>query len=318
MISLAEPGPDLASRIPLSGEDGSYTWIEDDGLLRDEGAVFGLAGNHDALAAKIACIRSFFESRCLEDERKVRSISGRLEHTRERLVAHVPIERGWNSQSGDVVPGEELELLRYSIGLLLSGLGCAGTFVLLYEVLAPSFERSAWITLAVGATCLFGLFQPLSIFFRSDVQGDGHQTELWKTRFTEVGLPLSGAAFVVLWSWETLGVLKAVALLIFLSMLLLLAGRLFLSLTMRFVRALHRFMKHRAAARLGVDSAPPSERPDEIERLRGQLESDLSEVRTREEWQAISEAKVQLFLSEWSLAASTRPASMMPSHLNRG
>ena len=121
------------------------------------------------------------------------------------------------------------------------------------------------------------------------------------------------------WGGDQLGLVRGVATFVFLALLLIFAGRLLLSLLPQIGDAVSRIVQRRADRRNGIAR---NERRGEMENhlavLAGrssELGRHLAGIVSREEWDAICDAKLALFRSEFELAAATRfpPAAAPPS-----
>jgi len=215
------------------------SWIENRGLLRDEGTVLGLGGMEEGLEHKIEVIRSHFEEKKAEVHRKREQLDQKLSQVeRRRSKAEEKISRlqeriedppvPERAQSGD---DRRYSLFRYAIGLLCAAGICGFNFFLLHELLRGHFEHPLLVTAGIFCTGLFALFQPTSLFFRAGQkkQDMGH----WTRWLTEVGMPVAASLFAVSWSYKALGPLRAGSLFLYLAMTFLLGGKLLLRRAIR-------------------------------------------------------------------------------------
>lgn len=302
-----------------------FLWIEDEGLLRDEGVVFGLAGDRSALEFKEAAIRAYFGHSSAESERKRTALEAQIAEIRrqEELCLRadgdaVGMRDGLTRVSGDDAP--LATITRYGAGMAAAVLATVGTGVLVFELLAPSFANSGAVTLGVVCAAFFTAFLPVSILFaQGGAQGDG-DVEPWKVWSAEIGLPIVAALFVTTWSWDTLTGARAVALALFLFLVFVFTGRQFLSSIPRLGRAVvaARVQMERQREVAEVLAAHQRRAADRLafdERLSGAAAS-LASLRSRAEWEAIRDAKIALFRSEFELAATRAahgPAEFAPS-----
>ncbi|WP_028566873.1 hypothetical protein [Salisaeta longa] len=218
-------------------------WIENEGLLRDEGVLLGLAGMSEELAHKIDVIRSYFA----QHEEAVRRGHAQLEarHARiEEQIADVTeqlatLDRQIEAPSIPAVDCPDgvgrHTLLRYVVGAVLTLALCGATLVFVHTLLAPLFARAWWVTASVGGVGFFVAFQPTSWMYtnRAAHQAPSDAPEPWKTQLATFGLPVAAALFVSVWTYEPLGALKSISVFVFLAFAFLFGGQLLLSLLPR-------------------------------------------------------------------------------------
>ncbi|HSU13048.1 MAG TPA: hypothetical protein VLK66_03035 [Longimicrobium sp.] len=273
-----------------------FRWIEDDGLLRDEGVLFGLARDEGGLKAKEECIRAYYLF-CRAETARVRAgLEAELARceSREAALPRPPasVEPAF---PGDGAPAALA--VRYGLGILASAAACVGTGALVYDQLRSAFGPAALVTLGVVAAGFFTAFLPVSLLFVADGAERPGRVELWKIRLAEFGVPLVAAVFVAVWAWERLGGVRAVSTAALLFLVFVFAGRQLLSSVPRLGEAI-RTMRAQRGAR-AVDLRHQAEaRTDELRRAIASLRSDA-------EWDAIRDAKVALFRSEFGLAGGS-------------
>jgi hypothetical protein len=290
-----------------------FLWVENDGLLRDEGVVFGLSQDKAALEHKEAAIHAYYWRWSADAERRAKALRQEIEDVaaaRDRLSAAVAQEtripvHGQLTDSDESGPGV---LLRYALGALAAVATCAGIAVLAYEQLRPDFALAGVVTAGVVAAGFFTAFLPVSIVFVGDETRRAGNVELWKVRLAEFGLPLVSAGFVVAWAWERLGPARAVATGAMLFLAFVFAGRQFLSSIPR-MGAAWRSLRAERGARAAALARTRKAETDEIavrsadDRLLA-LRRELGAIRAPAEWEAIRDAKLALFRSEYELAAA--------------
>jgi hypothetical protein len=293
------------------------SWIENDGLLRDEGILFGLAGLEDGLDHKIDSIREYFEEKKAAVRRKNERLDREVSRVdRQRSEARDEIDRLKTRIEDPPVPEidgardiERHTLLRYALGFVAAAAICGLNFYLILDLLRPHFEAPTLVTAGVFLAGSFALFQPTSLFFTSDdAQRDGREApELWKTRLAEFGMPLVASLFTVSWAYPELGLFRSGSFFLYLSMLFLLGGKLFLStipvvaLILRTLRRDLRVWWIQRRARQKIETIRDDKLPrldedeEEIERRRDEI-TDISEIEAR------CESAIELFRSEYALA----------------
>jgi hypothetical protein len=271
----------------------NFLWIENDGLLRDEGVVFGLAGDREGLARKEECIRAYYRRWIAEDDRRRAAIESEMRDTVVAGSAPTP-PRPEGDDAGALA-------FRHLAGIVAASAACVGTGVLVYEQLRGSFVWPGAITMGVVAAGFFTTFLPISLLFTSDRGDRQGGVELWKVRLAEFGLPLASAAFVVSWGWDRLGPARSAATLVLLFLAFTFAGRQLLSSIPWLGGAVRRLRSDRIAAIQAVRAA--GEEAARAER-RASLHRELGALRSQAEWEAIRDAKLALFMSEYELASA--------------
>ena len=283
-------------------------WIEDEGLLRDEGVVFGLTRTPGALDEKEAAIRAFHRRHMAEDARRRQAVEAELaallqRHARDADAARVP--------DADSAPAAEPEgpaagglVAQEVLRLAAAAVTVVGTAAFVHEQMQPHFQN-AWLVTAgvVGA----GFFTALRSVPRPSASDDARPSagvEPWRVRLAEAGLPLAAALFVAVWDFGRLGPLRAAATAALLFLAFAFAGRQALDTVPRLGSAV-RALRRERAARL----ASSRERAGEPERraLEGAvaaLRRELAALRSAEEWDAICDTRVAIFRSEYELAAA--------------
>lgn len=315
MNSNTTPAPSLT---PLPA------WIDDEETLRDEGVVFGLSGEDDAVQRKADAIRQAFALRSAEVQRRRNALTEALadatakkdavEEEIEQHRAHMssPDEPGiTGGDAPDVAPHY---FLRYLVGLALAFGLCALNYVLIYELVAPAFEQPWYVAAGVLMAGMFALFQPSSLLYNNDDdQGLLHDApaELWKQRVSEFGVPLAAALFAVVWRLQELAWYESSIAFLFVFMLFLFGGKLFLSMipqlsiVTRNVLRDRRIRSERASRTASIEKLRREtipERNADITRLRDALHALPSEA----ELDAQLKRTISVFMSEVELARNTR------------
>ncbi|HEX6038612.1 hypothetical protein [Longimicrobium sp.] len=311
-----------------AGADGlACAWIENEGLLRDEGVVFGLMRNAAALKEKEAAIRAFHRRRMAEEARRRAAVLAELDAL---LHADAPQADGVHAENGgSVVPirpplpaagaghGAEVEedapgglVARYALGLAAAAVACAGTAVFVYEQMRPHFQQPALVTAGIVAAGCFTASLPVSLLFTGDDARRASGVEPWKVRLAELGLPFVAALFVVAWSWDALGALRALATGALLLGAFAFAGRQALSTLPRLGSAVRALRRERAQHHAEAAERERRAADDGVAALRRRLAG----FRSEEEWDAVCETRLAIFRSEYELAAA-RAAQPAPARL---
>lgn len=247
--SAPPPPPEEAAPGASNVHTSNTQWIENDGLLRDDGAIFGTAsGSVDhpeddgAVAEKVRSLRAYYGQRAAEPEERIAHLEGelaRLAEERARLEGEE--EEAWGRlarlgleappELDALAPGHGAQLLRHGLGFAFGLAGCGLLLVLLVGVMeASGLRHPLWSALGVGLLALFSVFQPLSFLFVGEeaLRGHGRGVERWKLLLGEWLVPFAAAVFVAVWAHQEGELLRSLALGLFLAAVFGVSGRLLL------------------------------------------------------------------------------------------
>lgn len=299
-------------------------WIDDEDALKDEGVVFGLAAEQAAIEGRVDAIRQAFATRSAEVDRHRAALSEALAGANSRMQAvEKEIDRSRarmdNPEEPGITGGDAPDVaphyfLRYLVGLILAFGLCALNYVLIYELVAPAFEQPWYVAAGILMAGMFALFQPSSLLYNNDDdQGLLHDApaELWKQRVSEFGVPLAAALFAVIWRVSELAWYESGIAFLFVFMLFLFGGKLFLSMipqlsiVTRNVLRDRRVRSQRAAHAAKIERLRESELPDRQAEVTN-LRQTLHALPSQSELDAQCERAVTLFTSEVELARDTR------------
>lgn len=241
--ALPDPVTD-SSRYPTS----NTRWIENDGLLRDDGAVFGTACGQigldggDVLGHKLESIRRYYRKQAAEPEARASFLKDEI----SRLVATLASLREQEAmlreqmaarQSSVRPPFDALnpsggaQTLRYVLGFTFNLAGCVLLGVLVYDLLDhSSLQYAPWVGAGVVLLALFNMLHPFSILFtgREVLREHTHEVEHWKLHLTEWLLPVAAASFVAVWAHEEEAYVRSVSVFLLLLGAFLVSGRIVL------------------------------------------------------------------------------------------
>lgn len=279
-------------------------WIEDEGLLRDEGVVFGLTRTPGALAEKEAAIRAFHRRRMAEDARRREAVEAELaallqRSARETDAVVEPAPAGSEAE-GHAAGGL---VARDALWLAAAAVTCAGTAVLVHEQLRPHFQNPGLVAAGVVGAGFFAALRPAP-----PPAGDGaHAASGAEPRmaiWAELGVPLAAALFVVAWSLDRLGPLRAAATVALLFLAFAFAGRQVLGTVLRLGSAIRALRLERALRLARSRERDAGRERDALDAAVAALRRELAALRSAEEWEAICDTRVAIFRSEYELAAS--------------
>lgn len=278
--------------------DQKNIWITNEGLLRDEGVLFG--GANSDHTDKTAAIEHYFEEQKAKHltfvelaERSFSDLQSKNEALKEKCA---------NIQSDEFFPLLEGYMFRNLAGLMV-GLGAAyGTFFIIDYFLTPAFGISAAIGVFLFA--LFSIISPISNWLQLDTSYSGKLKE----GLLEIGTPVVSALFVSYIVYrQTDDRLYAVILALFLLFLFFFAGKLILGLIVK-VTADYRELRKRYEQRRR-QKALKAQRADDLRSLRDseekliELQKQINEsVQVIRALEAEKQSRIKVFLSEFKLA----------------
>lgn len=198
-----------------------FEWIENEDLLREEGAVYGLAGK--GLEDKQQVIQNYYQRFIAAQEIELARINDRINTS-----------RGWQEDIADELnaiqqeyeelviahQGSQHKFYRLMLGLVVYGIILAFTFWGVYQWVAP-----VWIDFPLLITIGIFLFGSLSLLgnwsmvYHGDEQvAKGLTRERWKTYIEEYAIPLITAVFVAVAGAKTqhIGINLSFSLVVFL------------------------------------------------------------------------------------------------------
>ncbi|MFO8231739.1 MAG: hypothetical protein R6U20_03650 [Longimonas sp.] len=293
-------------------------WITNDGLLRDEGALFGMAqATQDQVENKVQVIRDVYEGLIAKAKHQEERLNERASHLKDKQAA---IERKKeairaNIDAPDVPEVEGSEdhtphtFMRHVTGFLVTVVACIGTFFLIYEQFQNEFDYALWISLGVTLAGLFSVFSPVSLLFtstRAQTQPPD-APERWKVYLVELAVPIAVSTFVVLWRVEAHLWPRLVGLWLMLTISFLVVGRLLLS-TVPQMALLFKVLKRqvkvawmRRKHRKELQALRNTEQK-RLEEEQDALQDAWEQLDSTRPLEKLCERKVRLFISEYDLA----------------
>jgi hypothetical protein len=298
-----------------------FLWIRNDGLLRDEGVLFGQA--QDDPEPKLAVIRQYFKQQSDQLQLKIESNSERLaEINTKKDKLELQMEALQTEHPEDE---KELKIAKTShvAMLIVYALIMFFNFPFLYYYIQPIHTNNAWII--TGAVFLFGclaVFQSNSLLFHANKQSgtDGEEPETWKLWLQEIGIPI--VVVIYLWTFiqPAYGYSTAVALCLFQFIFFMLVGKGFKREYQKLntVHIENEKIKYRNSARDKKNSRNVEDlqiKSNEIKQLESNIEILYKVQSEFKQELAMTEARaetcVKLFLSEFSLARAARKIEMI-------
>ncbi len=292
--------------------DEPNVWIINDGLLRDEGVLFGLSGA-DA-TEKIEAINSYYQqekapslaAKQLEEERfaqKQKDIDALQQKLEKVLVAKEKEQTIPNTVS-------TAKVVRYLLGLAVMVIAAVGSFYLIHFYVTPIY--------GILATCgifFFGLFAqmaPISSWLQTTDTKANSKVQQYKEYLLEIGPSVSATLLTAYLIYkQTNDVMLSIMIGLFLLFLFFFNGKLILGLVQTLVQEVKQFKQFRLDRKKAKDSKKDSE--EEITSLENKLTSLRTDLETINKSQKQAETKIEeleeernkkvkLFLSEYRLA----------------
>lgn len=319
--------PDTQVRDAHDSDEQGPNWIEDEGLLRDEGVIFGLASAD--VESKLDTIKAYYEQK-LEAAKKYIADYRQEEERLQQLVNDT--KAGLNAKEDKVKSLQAYEP-HNGRGIqrpLLALIGYTAAFIINWFLIRFCFQgvwsgtEASFIAAGVYLFGLFSLFHRHSVFFYNSkvVQEKNNNVELWKLLLNELGIPVAVVGIIVAFGYYSrLGnpaVLIATAL--FTLFLLVYGGKQLLLqweiigtlLKQRSVYRKGRKSKRKEAKAILADLKTDREAVATAEQRLEQYREGRLQLPNTSEIEKLCESKISLFKSEYELARKHLP-NLSPS-----
>jgi hypothetical protein len=292
-----------------------FTWILNEGMLRDEGSLFGIAGAE--ITDKLESINSYYQTKTAFPqqqkrylEEKIASLKAEIESARDEL-AEV------RSAQQASVSKEKISYQLWPVAfqfLAILAVSCFNFFLVRYW-LSPVITSDV-ICLGIYLCGLFSVYIGRSIILNS---GDEDSDEvsnavLKKSYLREFGVAAAVSFFICTITFKSYPVQNSVAAFL-LMFLLFLCGKVLVNTLFRLkkeINASFRIMKTRYKARRQERNF--SRKMEEAEKaLRESIEALQEPEITLAKLQAEQQYKTHVFRSEYNLALQSRQALNKPS-----
>ena len=292
-----------------------YLWITNEGLLRDEGVIFGMEGA-DA-SAKLDAIRSFHERDKAPIRKEIEILRERIEETAAGLG---------DSQTRIEALSTELNALpakqgaSIDLGLLFQLLAYLGICSLNYALLrfwSLSVFGNDLIIAGIYLLGLFSVFSGRGSIYRMDgsrEEGEGRPPrEVWKVYTEEYLIPLCTSVFVVVMSWDLFKPHQSLAFFAVLTILFVFSGKAFVFILFLFREWQSVFFstwregrkQRRMRRRMEAELKALGMEREEFERRQIDQRQRLDEAVGRYSGlEALEEYRLKLFMSEYDVAAT--------------
>lgn len=269
-----------------------YQWIINEGLLRDEGVLFGLAGA--AIEDKIGAIRDYYRVKKAPSEAKREQLGKEIRMVVDESLASWPGD-GLGATVG--TSAARINLVPVILQLCLYSGICYFNFYFETYWLSPVIRSSA-ICMGLYLFGLFSVFLGRSILYNSigslvEGQNEGERREKWKIYLEEWGVPVVVSLFIAVLPGQAYPLVYSVVAALFFFLLFLLGGKGLVNTFFRLRSEAGWYFRRR---RQTLQSAKLRLLQDE---LTGIL-SALAELTGEEEY------KIHILTSEYRLAKENR------------
>ncbi|MCD8539213.1 MAG: hypothetical protein LRY55_05205 [Leadbetterella sp.] len=292
--------------VPAEEEEDEFPhWLSSEDTLRDEGVIYGLSGTDPQ--EKVSIITSIYKK---HTARFIRTQEELTEKIGEMNLILEKKNSGLNDlalKAGEVMKQEPREenILRVTVGLILSLGMCAGNYFLIREGLRYGFpDQNGWIAWGVFLTGMFSMYYTTSFLHNED-------RVTWRRAVEELGMPLAASLFVFVQVVPHTPWYKSLGFLLFTFFAFLISGKLLLGTLARLKKEFRLLQINRNLQK--EKTAAGTDWKQDMEAL----EKDMEKIRL-EKWKIVSilneteahinrlnadkEAVINLFLSEYHLA----------------
>lgn len=304
--------PDIPQREPEQ-----FLWIKNEGLLRDEGILFGIAAAD--IADKLAAIDHYYSMQNASDTQLVKRLQENLqqnlkdqdEKKNELIALSAP-------QPKNPTPHQFFPVLMQ----LVVYLAVAGAN--LYLVNFWMIEFPFPICLGIYLFGISGLFIGASILYNHNAaittrNAEEGKREKWKVYLEEFGIPLVTSAAIVALSWKYWEPIESICVGLLCFFLFLYTGKAAISLFYRIRKEGGAFFRivgnawKRSGNRRGLKLTLKR-----LKRAASDLEQRLQEaLASIERNEADRDYRIKLFRSEYTLAGSSREQGVEPSSIQK-
>jgi len=272
----------------VNNEPHQYQWIVNEGLLRDEGTLYGIAGA--GLLEKTEAIRDYYRIRKAASRTK-------QEHLKEQIEELIKLSISTHKDNSD----NQSNLIPILLQLILYAAICYFNYWLVSYWLSPAIQ-SVPIFLGVYLFGLFSVFIGRSIMYNAaqsltDEKAPVEKREKWKIYLEEIGVPLIVSLFIAILPAKSYPIEFTIVAAPLFFMLFLLGGKGLINTLFRSRKELaysFQYMRQKKERK---------KKKLELQTLQKDLESTDAAL---EELNGEEEYKIKVFASEYKLAFESR------------
>jgi len=293
---------------PKDYEFNKFYWIENLGILRDEGIIFGLSNS--PITEKIESINKYFDEIKFFYKNRFNQLNSKLDYLKADEKDLIEIIKEKKTKLNLIYTEDESEkkdptyIIRNIVGLLFISAACLFVYFIIINALGENFQNSSFVSIALMLIGLFGLYAKTSMFFEN--HSEVKEKLNWKELLLEVGLPLSVAFFIFVHAIENHSILKAFSYFLLLAIFFLFGGKLLLSIITLIHNDLTNHIQKSKSRKKSVflNNTIDSLNLD-LEKIRVDISKyyeHLNEMPDDETVEAKKQARIKTFMSEYDLA----------------
>jgi len=272
----------------VNNEPHQYQWIVNEGLLRDEGTLYGIAGA--GLLEKTEAIRDYYRIRKAASRTK-------QEHLKEQIEELIKLSISSHKDSTDT-PSNLIPIL---LQLILYAAICYFNYWLVSYWLSPAIQ-SVPIFLGLYLFGLFSVFIGRSVMYNAaqsltEEIAPAEKREKWKIYLEEIGVPLIVSLFIATLPARFYPIEFTIVAVPLFFMLFLLGGKGLINTLFRSRKELARSFQYFRQKK------ERKKKKLELQTLQKDLESTDAAL---EELNGEEEYKIKVFASEYKLAFESR------------
>lgn len=293
-------------------EQYQYQWIINEGLLRDEGTLYGIAGAE--VKDKLAAIHEYYRIKKASSQLKKDDINKRILDISNTLASvTAEIDQANKASASNASPDVRFyNLAPISLQLIAYIAICYFNYSLEKYWLSPVIT-STFICLGLYLFGLFSVFLGHSIMYNSienvsDEKSVVQPREKWKIYLEELGVPLIVSLFICVLPFQAHSTVNTLVATIFFFMLFLLGGKGLINTLFR-LRKEVAFSLREIKTKREVKSKKKelAKKLEMQEKLSSDLQTEVCiPAAALEELEGEEEYRVRVFMSEYQLAYQGR------------
>lgn len=294
----------------------NFEWITNEGLLRDEGVICGLAGVDTE--HKINAIDAYYDEQLTKQDNLKKQIELKLEDLHKKLgKLQSKIDQNItvsNELAIELQQQPYVLLLRISVFLIVSLLICTFQLLFIYSLLKSVVTSPLIMSLALFSAGMFGQHTFQSFLFSNEVQSEDVDHEKWKRIFIEFSLPLiSSLLLCAILSQGNINVLL-IAYFFYFLFVFMFNGKMFLSNVGLIQRNIAKYQENRRNKnKINEILDYKISENNEFEEKKLILETEilnsineLNNINKTNNFQLLKKLSKEIFLSEYHLAKDYR------------
>lgn len=299
---------------------GSYAWIINEDLLRDEGVIYGISESNPN--EKIQTIKDYFQEKISNLEKDIELFESNIEEMKQGIDGsknEVDQMQDTRRELSTTFASEYNVFFRLLIGVVAYLSMLIFNFYLIFNWLKDDTGIPLIMTLGCyffGILSLFGsssyLYTSDHVLFNSEV---GKVREKWKVLLEELGIPFVATFFIIALGCESKPVIDIIAYALLIYFLFLFAGKGFLNITIRLRDHFLVFKSNNMHNQFRKKELEETQRlitkkEEEIEGLKKVVEQKVDQKNSKllevENTIKKCETTISYFMSEFSLARATK------------